>query len=52
MDFLSVKEAAVKFGISERRIQQICEAGKFEGAQRISGIWLIPKKAQSLQMKE
>lgn len=46
MDFLSVKEAAVKFGISERRIQQICEAGKFEGAQRISGIWLIPKKAQ------
>ena len=46
MDYLSVKEAALKFGISERRVQQICEAGKIDGAQRISGIWLIPKKAK------
>lgn len=46
MQFVSVKEIASKFEISERRIQQLCDAGRIDGAQRISGVWLIPEDAK------
>lgn len=41
-DYMSVKEASVKFGISERRVQKLCSENRIEGAKSISGIWLIP----------
>ncbi len=48
MDFayISAKEAAVKIGVTERWIQQLCKDGKVDGAQRFGtqGIWLIPIK--------
>lgn len=42
MDLLSVKETANRFSLSERRVQKLCEAGRIEGAQMISNVWLIP----------
>ncbi len=52
MDFISVKEAAIKFGISERRVQKLCEAHRIEGAEMVSGVWLIPTKARKPQEDE
>ncbi len=46
MDYMSVKDIASKFGLSERRVQQLCEAGRIEGAHMISGVWVIPNNAQ------
>lgn len=49
MDFISVKEAAGRFGISERRVQKLCETHRIEGAEMVSGVWLIPTKARKPQ---
>ena len=44
-EFISVKEAAEKVGVTERWIQQLCKDGKIEGSMRLGGTgsWLIPK---------
>lgn len=41
-DYLSVKEAALKYGVSERRVQKLCSENRIQGAKVISGVWLIP----------
>ena len=46
MDFISVQAAVVKWGISERRIQKLCEGNRIPGIVRFSRIWLIPKDAE------
>lgn len=48
MDYISVKAAAEKLGVTARWIQKLCETGKIEGAVKLegSGVWLIPKDAQ------
>ena len=46
MQYLSVKDISVKFKLSERRVQQLCDAGRIEGVQRISGVWVIPENAK------
>ena len=33
-DYISVQQAAEKWGISERRIQKLCEENRIEGALR------------------
>lgn len=45
MEYISAKEAAVKWGISERRVQVLCEQGRIEGVQRLGKSWAIPKSA-------
>lgn len=44
--YMSVSDAAEKFNISKRRVQLLCEQGRIEGADRMSGVWLIPADAQ------
>ncbi len=46
MDYITPKEASQKWGISERRIQKLCEEGRIEGVVRFSKRWAIPKDAQ------
>ena len=43
MEYISVKEAAEKWGISERRIQRLCSEDRIEGVIRFNGVWAIPK---------
>ena len=35
MDYISVKDAAIKFDISERRIQKLCETNRIDGCTRM-----------------
>ena len=42
LDAISVKEAAEKWQISERRIQKLCENGRIEGVKRFGHSWMIP----------
>ncbi len=46
MQLQSVKETAERFHLSERRVQKLCEAGRIEGAQMISNVWVIPATAK------
>ncbi len=46
MEYMTPKEAAIKWGITERRVQALCTAGKVEGAARLGIAWAIPKHAQ------
>lgn len=46
MEYISTKEAADKWGISERRIQKLCEENRISGVTRFSRVWAIPKEAE------
>lgn len=46
MNYISVKQAAEKFNLSERRIQRLCETKRIDGCVMVSGIWLIPTDAK------
>ena len=45
-DYISVKEAAEKWGISERRVQKLCEENRIEGIARFGHAWMIPREAE------
>ncbi len=46
MDYISAKEVAVKWDISRRRVQVLCEEGRIQGAFKVSDVWVIPKDAE------
>ena len=46
MEYMSCPEAAQKWGISERRVQRLCEDNRIPGISKIGYMWLIPKGAQ------
>ena len=45
MKYISVKEAASKWGISVRRVQVLCKHKKIDGIFRIGNAWVIPADA-------
>ena len=46
MEYMSAPEAAKKWGISERRVQKLCEENRIKGVTRFSRMWLIPANAE------
>ena len=46
MDILTIKEASSIWGISIRRITVLCNEGRIVGAQKVAGVWLLPKDAE------
>ena len=46
MNYLTIKEAAEKWDLSVRRIQEMCSVGKIEGAVKFGREWAIPKEAK------
>ena len=52
LEFISAPEAAVKWGISERRVQKLCEEGRIPGVAKFSRMWLIPKNAENQPIKD
>lgn len=46
MDYMSVREAAEKWGLSIRRVQVICEQNKIEGVSRLGNAYAIPDNAE------
>ncbi|MEI3611444.1 helix-turn-helix domain-containing protein [Pseudogracilibacillus sp. SO30301A] len=46
MDYISIKEAAKKWNISERRVQKLCQENRIPGVMRFSRVWAIPKNAE------
>lgn len=46
MDYISLHEASKEWGISERRIQKLCEQNRIENVIRFGRSWAIPKDAE------
>ena len=46
MEYMSTREAAEKWGISQRRVSILCAENRIKGADRVGNMWLIPKNAQ------
>jgi len=46
MEYISAAEAAKKWGISERRVQKLCEEHRIRGVSKLGYMWLIPKDAE------
>ena len=54
MEYMTIKEATVKWGLSERRVQEICEQEKVPGITKFGRAWAIPvdaKKPIDLRIK-
>lgn len=46
MDYMTLKEAAEKWGVTPRRVNYYCAGGRIPGAEKMAIIWLIPKDAE------
>ncbi len=46
LEYITVKEAANRWGISVRRVQILCVEGRIEGATKHASVWAIPQNAQ------
>lgn len=42
-EYMSVREAAEKWGISERRVQVLCRENRIDNIIRFGKSWAIPK---------
>ncbi len=46
MNYMTAKETADLWGISQRRVAILCSDGRIPGAEMLSNMWLIPKDSQ------
>ena len=46
MDYMTLKEASEKWGVTPRQINYLCASGRIPGAVKMAGVWLIPKTAE------
>lgn len=46
MEYLTVKEACEKWGITSRMVNYYCSEGRVEGAVKKGNLWLVPKDSQ------
>ena len=46
MDYMTLKEASEKWGVTPRRINYPCATERIPGAVKMATIWLIPKNAE------
>ena len=45
MDYMTLREASEKWGVSPRQINYYCVEGRIPGAVKMAGVWLLPKTA-------
>ena len=46
MEYMTIQDAADRWGITERRIQVLCASGRLEGATKFGRQWAIPTDAK------
>lgn len=44
--YVSIKEIAQDWGVTPRRVQELCTAGRIEGAGKLGREWAIPVGAK------
>lgn len=46
MEYVTPKEKAFEWGITQRRVEVLCGAGRIPGTYRLGRVWAIPKDAE------
>ena len=46
LSFISAKEAAEKWDISQRRVAILCSENRIDGAMMVGNMWIIPSTAE------
>lgn len=46
MDYITLKQASEKWGVTPRRISYLCFDGRIPGAVKMGTVWLIPKDSE------
>ena len=46
LSFISSKEAAEKWEISQRRVAILCSENRIDGAMMVGNMWIIPSNAE------
>ncbi len=46
LSFISAKEAAEKWNISQRRVSVLCSESRIDGAMMVGNMWIIPSNAE------
>lgn len=46
MGYLSIRQMSEKWGLSIRRINELCTEGRIPGATKIGSYWAIPEDAK------
>lgn len=46
MEFITTKQAAELWSISQRRVAILCEQGRIDGVKKAGIVWLIPPDAK------
>ena len=41
--FLTIKEIAEKWNLTDRQVQKMCSEGKIPGASKFGNVWAIPE---------
>ena len=44
--YISVRDAAAQWDITERQVQKLCAEGRIKGITRFSNAWAIPEDAE------
>ena len=46
MEYLTVKEAGEKWGLTARMVNYYCSAGRIDGAVKKGNLWLVPANVE------
>lgn len=52
MKFISTKEAAARWNLTERSVRRYCEIGQIFGATIVDGMWILPDDTQKPKRSE
>ena len=44
--FMTIKETAERWNLTERRVQKMCSDGRIDGVQKFGSAWAIPLNAK------
>ncbi|MFT3982877.1 MAG: DNA-binding protein [Lachnospiraceae bacterium] len=45
MDYITTKQAAAKWGVTDRMVLYYCTLSRINGAVKMGNLWLIPKNS-------
>ena len=46
MDYVTPKDKAKEWGLTQRRVEVLCDKGRIPGVYRFGRVWAIPKGAE------
>ena len=51
MDYMTARQAAKKWQISQRRVQVLCSGGRIPGVFKLGEVWAIPSDTEKPEDK-